>query len=136
MASYEKGAGRIVKIRHNGVYTTTYMHLSGFARGLTSGKYVSQGELIGYVGSSGLSTGAHLDFRVYRNGSPIDPLKMESPSVDPVKPENMNAFDSAKLAAVEMLNDLQQQQTVQQVAQAGFIPQALMPENFFPWEKN
>lgn len=103
MAGYQSGSGRIVKVRHNGVYTSTYMHLSGFGKGITTGKYVMQGELLGYVGSSGLSTGPHLDFRVTRNGSPIDPLKMESPPVDPIKPENVAAFDSVKLATVRLL---------------------------------
>jgi murein DD-endopeptidase MepM/ murein hydrolase activator NlpD len=103
MAGYQSGSGRIVKVRHNGVYTSSYMHLSGFGKGIQAGKYVAQGELIGYVGSSGLSTGAHLDFRVYRNGSPIDPLKMESPPVDPIRPENKVAFDSVKIAAMKLL---------------------------------
>ncbi len=93
----------MVKVRHNGVYTTTYMHLSGFAKGVQSGSYVTQGQLIGYVGSTGLSTGPHLDFRVFRNGSPIDPLKMESPPVDPVKPENKIAFNEAKSTTLQIL---------------------------------
>jgi murein DD-endopeptidase MepM/ murein hydrolase activator NlpD len=103
MAGYQSGSGRIVKVRHNGVYTSIYMHLSGFGKGIQTGKYVMQGELLGYVGSSGLSTGPHLDFRVTRNGSPIDPLKMESPPVDPIKPENVAAFDSVKLATIRLL---------------------------------
>jgi murein DD-endopeptidase MepM/ murein hydrolase activator NlpD len=103
MAGYQSGSGRIVKVRHNGVYTSVYMHLSGFAKGIQPGKYVKQHELLGYVGSSGLSTGPHLDFRVTRNGSPIDPLKMESPPVDPIKPENFTAFDSVKLATIRLL---------------------------------
>ena len=104
MAGYLSGSGRIVKVRHNGVYTSTYMHLSGFGKGIQAGKYVMQGELLGYVGSSGLSTGPHLDFRVSRNGSPIDPLRMESPPVDPIKPENKVAFDSVKVATIRLLN--------------------------------
>jgi murein DD-endopeptidase MepM/ murein hydrolase activator NlpD len=103
MAGYQSGAGRIVKVRHNGVYTSTYMHLNGFGKGIAAGKYVMQGELLGYVGSSGLSTGPHLDFRVTRNGSPIDPLKMESPPVDPIKPENRVAFNSVRLATLDLL---------------------------------
>jgi murein DD-endopeptidase MepM/ murein hydrolase activator NlpD len=102
---YQSGSGRMVKVRHNSVYTSVYMHLSGYGKGIQSGKYVLQGELLGYVGSSGLSTGPHLDFRVYQNGSPIDPLKMESPPVDPIKPENLQAFDSVKMVTMKMLNE-------------------------------
>ena len=105
MAAHQGGAGRMVKVRHNGVYTSTYMHLSGFGKGITSGKYVMQGELLGYVGTSGLSTGPHLDFRVFRNGAPIDPLKMESPPVDPVKPENKTAFNAVKLTSLKLLDN-------------------------------
>jgi len=88
------GGGKTVKIRHNSVYTTAYMHLSRFATGLHTGQRVRQGEVIGYVGSTGTSTGPHLDFRVWMNGSPINPLKMESPSEEPIRPENMEALDS------------------------------------------
>lgn len=101
------GGGRYVKIRHNSVYTTTYMHLSAYAKGLHGGQMVRQGELIGYVGSSGLSSGPHLDFRVFRNGSPIDPLKMESPPVSPVKPENLQAFSQIKAETMDILQGVQ-----------------------------
>jgi murein DD-endopeptidase MepM/ murein hydrolase activator NlpD len=89
---YEGGSGRIVRIRHNSVYSTAYMHLSRFGPGISSGVYVKQGQVIGYVGSSGLSTGPHLDFRFYRNGSAIDPLRVEAPPVNPVAPEAMEEF--------------------------------------------
>ncbi len=72
-------------------------------KGIRPGASVHQGDIVGYVGSSGLSTGPHLDFRVYRNGSPIDPLKMESPPVEPIKPENRQAFDAAKSMAMKKL---------------------------------
>nr|WP_321453453.1 peptidoglycan DD-metalloendopeptidase family protein [uncultured Carboxylicivirga sp.] len=88
----KRGGGNYLKIKHNSVYTTVYMHLQGFAKGISQGTYVKQGQLIGYVGSTGLATGPHLDFRVFKNGSPIDPLKLEAPSVDPVKEENMQQF--------------------------------------------
>jgi len=89
---YAGGGGNTVKIRHNSTYTTAYLHLQGYAKGLTVGKRVRQGELIGYVGSTGLSTGPHLDFRVWKNGTPINPLKMEAPPADPVKSTNKESF--------------------------------------------
>ena len=89
------GGGNTVKIRHNSVYTTAYLHLSRYASGLQTGSRVKQGEVIGYVGSTGVSTGPHLDFRVWKSGQPINPLRMESPSEEPVKEENRPALDSA-----------------------------------------
>lgn len=91
-AGYERGGGNYVKIKHNGAYTSTYMHLSRFANGIRKGAKVEQGQRIGYVGSTGLSTGPHLDFRVHLNGRPINPLKMESPSVNSLHPSNKGAF--------------------------------------------
>lgn len=88
----KNGGGNFVKIKHNSVYTTVYMHLQGFAKGIAVGTHVSQGQLIGYVGSTGLSTGPHLDFRVYKNGTPIDPLKMDSPPADPIPDDKMAEF--------------------------------------------
>ena len=77
---YQKnGGGNYIKIKHNSVYSTTYMHLRGFARGIRGGVYVKQGDLIGYVGRTGLATGPHLDFRFYRNGSAVNPLSVEAP---------------------------------------------------------
>ena len=88
------GGGNTVKIRHNSVYTTAYLHLSRYAAGLKVGDRVRQGDVIGYVGSTGVSTGPHLDFRVWKGGSPINPLTMESPSAEPIRPENLPALDS------------------------------------------
>jgi len=90
--AYEGGAGRMVRITHNSVYSTAYLHLSRYGPGVAPGVYVKQGQVIGYVGSSGLSTGPHLDFRFYRNGYAIDPLKVEAPPVNPVAPEAMEEF--------------------------------------------
>src|SRR5665647_164597 len=80
------GGGNYVKIKHNSVYTTSYMHLSKFASGLRAGTRVKQGEVIGYVGSTGLASGPHLDFRVYIGGTAVDPLKIKSEPAAPVKP--------------------------------------------------
>lgn len=100
------GGGNTVKIRHNSVYTTAYLHLSRYAKGLKKGDRVKQGQVIGYVGSTGASTGPHLDFRVWKNGTPIDPLKMESPSVEPVSKENMEAFKARCAAAKNEMDSL------------------------------
>ena len=105
-AQYSGGAGNYVKIRHNSIYTTGYMHLSKYGKGIKPEKYVKQGDIIGYVGSTGLSTGPHLDFRVWKNGTNIDPLKLEAPPVEPIKPENMDFFKKIKDIWVEKLNTL------------------------------
>ncbi len=102
-AKRENGSGLIVRIQHNSVYSTAYMHLSRFGKGVISGAFVKQGDIIGYVGSSGLSTGPHLDFRFYRNGSPVDPLKVEAPPVEPVAQENMSRFEISKSVVLTML---------------------------------
>ena len=88
------GGGNTVKIRHNSVYTTAYLHLSRYAAGLKVGDRVRQGDVIGYVGSTGVSTGPHLDFRVWKGGTPVNPLTMESPSAEPIRQENLQALDS------------------------------------------
>lgn len=92
MKQYKGGGGHTVKIKHNSTYTTAYLHLSKYAKGLAVGKHVKQGEVIGYVGSSGSSTGPHLDFRVWKNGSPIDPLKMQSPPAEPIPAQYKDTF--------------------------------------------
>lgn len=92
---YEGAGGNTIRIRHNSVYSTAYLHLSGYAKGLKVGQRVRQGDVIGYVGSTGRSTGPHLDFRVWKNGTPINPLKMDSPPAEPLKQENMEAFNLA-----------------------------------------
>ena len=102
--SFEGQAGRMVSIKHNSVYSTAYLHLRNFAAGVAPGAYVKQGQVIGYVGSTGLSTGPHLDFRFYKNGHPVDPLRVESPPVEPVKPENMAEFMKKKEIMVGLLS--------------------------------
>ncbi len=91
---YKGGGGNTVKIRHNSTYTTAYLHLSKYGKGVEVGKHVEQGQVIGYVGSTGASTGPHLDFRVWKNGTPVNPLTLESPSVDPVPASLKQEFDS------------------------------------------
>ena len=103
-AGSENGSGRIVRIVHNSVYSTAYLHLSRFGEGISPGVYVKQGDIIGYVGSSGLSTGPHLDFRFYRNGSPVDPLSVEAPPVEPVSETNKAEYEKVKTVVLSLLN--------------------------------
>lgn len=105
-ARYAGGAGRMIKIRHNSTYTTAYLHLSGYAKGIRNGARVQQGQVIGYVGSSGLSTGPHLDFRFYKNGTPVDPLRVESPPSLPVKKEYLTDFTKLRLDQGRKLDSL------------------------------
>lgn len=102
-ATNEGASGRMVRIQHNSVYATGYMHLSRFGDGIAPGKIVKQGDIIGYVGSSGLSTGPHLDFRFYMNGSPVDPLKVDAPPVEPISEVNKPKFEKIKLVVLNLL---------------------------------
>lgn len=89
---YKGGGGNTVKIKHNSTYSTAYLHLSKYGKGLKVGSRVEQGQVIGYVGSTGASTGAHLDFRVWKNNKPINPLTMESPSAEPIPSKYLSDF--------------------------------------------
>ena len=90
------GGGNTLKIKHTGGLETLYLHLKGFAKGISVGTRVSQGQLIGYVGSTGTSTGPHLDFRIKKNGTPIDPLKMVQEPAEPISSANKAAFEAIR----------------------------------------
>ncbi len=91
-AEYTRYNGNWVKIRHNSVYTTGYLHLSKIAAGIDPGVEVEQGELIGFVGSTGLATGPHLCYRFWKNGRQVDPYKQELPPSEPVAPDYRMAY--------------------------------------------
>jgi murein DD-endopeptidase MepM/ murein hydrolase activator NlpD len=91
-AGWKGGYGRFVSIRHNSIYESTYGHLSRFGKGIARGARVKQGQVIAYVGSSGLSTGPHLDFRIARNGSFVNPLKLSVPPLEPVPQGEIATF--------------------------------------------
>jgi len=103
-AGIESGSGRVVRIVHNSIYSTAYLHLSRFGPGIVPGAFVKQGDIIGYVGTSGLSTGPHLDFRFYKGGSPVDPLKVEAPPVEPVSEANKEKFEKSKTVVLSLLD--------------------------------
>lgn len=86
-AGYKQFNGNYVKVKHNGTYTTQYLHMSKIARGMKRGARVKQGDVIGFVGSTGLATGPHVCFRFWKNGKQSDHLKEKFPSSEPVKKE-------------------------------------------------
>ncbi len=97
-ASYSRGNGRFVKVQHNSTYTTQYLHMSRIAKSTKKGKYVKQGDIIGYVGSTGLATGPHLCFRFWKNGVQVDPFTIKAPPTTPVSTENRaNYIELTKL---------------------------------------
>ncbi len=98
--------GKFIRIRHNYNYITTYGHLSRFARGLKRGQRVKQGQVIGYVGSTGLSTGPHLDFRMMHNGAFVNPLKIKSPPVVPVKKTYLDVFNTTVIKLRDQLGTI------------------------------
>ncbi|SFM69330.1 peptidoglycan DD-metalloendopeptidase family protein [Thermodesulforhabdus norvegica] len=104
-AGWKGGYGKYVEIRHGHGYKTTYGHLSRFARGIRAGKKVKRGELIGYVGSTGLATGPHLDFRFYVNGKPVNFLKTKWPHVTSVPRSHMARFRSLCDEYVKLMDD-------------------------------
>lgn len=103
-AGWGGGGGNTVKIRHNSIYTTGYLHLSKYGPGIKPGVRVRQGQVIGYVGRTGTATGPHLDYRVWKNGTPINPLTMEAPPAVPIKAENRAALDSVRRVYAEELD--------------------------------
>ncbi|TFV92030.1 peptidase M23 [Algoriphagus kandeliae] len=102
-AGYSRGNGNYVKIKHNGTYTTQYLHMSKIGSGIKKGARVRQGQVIGYVGSTGLATGPHLCFRFWKHGKQVDWLKEKIPPSEPILAENKSAFETIKFEAINLL---------------------------------
>ena len=104
--TYSGGNGNYVKIRHNATYSTQYLHLSRFGKGIAVGKSVKQGQVIGYVGSTGLATGPHLCYRFWKNGKQVDPYKEKLPPAAPINPEIKDAYMLHKDSIIKVLIDI------------------------------
>ena len=90
--SYNRGHGNYVKIRHNGSYETLYAHMSRFAKGVVVGTTVKQGQTIGYVGSTGLSTGPHLHYEIIKDGKHVNPMTVKLPAINNLDKEDKKKF--------------------------------------------
>lgn len=105
-ARYTSGNGNYVRIRHNSVYDTQYLHMSRFASGIRPGREVKQGEVIGYVGSTGLATGPHVCFRFWKNGRQVDHLREDFPSADPLTETYLPLFKPLRDRLKEQLDSI------------------------------
>ncbi len=103
-ASYGQGNGRYVKIRHDRVYQTQYLHMQRFGKGIKPGKRVKQGQVIGYVGSTGLATGPHVCFRFWKNGKQINHRREVFPPADPMPDSELQNYFKVKNEIKELLN--------------------------------
>ena len=110
----------MVKLRHPNGYETLYLHLSGYGKGIRRGTKVRQGDLIGYVGSTGLSTGPHLDYRVKKSGRYLNPLKLENRPAAPIAEARMARF-------LERRDELLAQLSERDTEPVGRVPMAERP---------
>ena len=102
-AYYQKYNGNFVKIKHNSIYSTQYLHMSKIASGMKPGKRVKQGQVIGYVGSTGLARGNHVCFRFWKHGQQVDGLRVELPPSEPISDDNVEKFNQVALAVKNQL---------------------------------
>ena len=117
-AAYKGYNGNCVKVRHPNGWITMYNHLSRFGKNIRAGRKVQQGQTIGYVGSTGLSTGPHLDFRMYRDGKPVNPLTVKSPPAVPISAVNMADFKALVADRLALLDN----QSPQTTTKAALVP--------------
>lgn len=105
MLKRDAANGRIIKVRHNSVYSSAYAHMNSFASGMKVGARVRQGQVIGYVGSSGRATGPHLHFVMYRNGRYVNPRKVSVPRATSVPEADLEIFKADIIALDQLLDD-------------------------------
>ncbi|HEY8399800.1 MAG TPA: peptidoglycan DD-metalloendopeptidase family protein, partial [Cytophagaceae bacterium] len=113
-AKFSKFNGNYVKIKHNSIYTTQYLHMSKIAKGIKPGKTVKKGQVIGYVGSTGLATGPHVCFRFWKNGKQVDGTKVKvTQEAEPIAKKDLPDFNALKdelMKELEKINIEQQKE--------------------------
>lgn len=105
-AKYSKYNGNYVKVKHNSTYTTQYLHMSNIKTGIRPGVRVSQGDIIGYVGSTGLATGPHVCYRFWKNGKQVNPFDQKLPNSEPIKESNLDKFKEIKKEVKKSMKDI------------------------------
>ena len=105
-ARFSKYNGNYVKVKHNSVYSTQYLHMSKIKRGIRPGVSVSQGDVIGFVGSTGLATGPHVCYRFWKNGKQVDPYRQNLPKAEPIKKANLETYQKIKNSVIASLEDI------------------------------
>jgi len=112
-ASRNGAYGKYIRIRHGGEFKTAYAHLKGYAKGIARGKRVKQGQVIGYVGSTGRSTGPHLHYEVLRNGKQTNPRNMKLPAGPKLAGQSLESFQAARVEIDRMRAAAEVRQVVQ-----------------------
>ena len=103
-SGWASGYGRRVELRHTNGYVTTYSHMTGFGKGIREGARVTQGQIIGYVGSTGLSTGPHLHYEVLVNGRYVDPMRIKLPKGRTLEGEMRTSFETERYRVETLLD--------------------------------
>jgi murein DD-endopeptidase MepM/ murein hydrolase activator NlpD len=120
-AGYTSGNGNYVKVRHNSVYSTQYLHMSKIKSGIRAGVAIKQGDIIGYVGSTGLATGPHVCYRFWKNGKQVDPLKEELPEAQAIEAEWLPDYKSEIDTLRPILKEMLQQELLKEMDEEGPI---------------
>ena len=115
--SRSRGNGKYVKIKHDKTYQTQYLHMSRYAKGIRSGVHVKQGQVIGYVGQTGLATGPHVCFRFWKNGRQVDHRRLNFPPSDPMPDSDMPAFECEKDFIVDILKNIEIKRDSQKIVE-------------------
>ena len=105
-AKYSRFNGNYVKVKHNSVYTTQYLHMSKIKKGIRPNVRVKQGDVIGFVGSTGLATGPHVCYRFWKNGKQVDPYRQKLPKSEPIKKVNLTNYEKIKKGMVKELQEI------------------------------